>query len=310
MSKRRNFVLFGLFSAFLGGGAALTSYFYNLSMVPKEKTEEDIASNPLDKSSVKWLRAFDKKEDVYINSLDELKLHGIYINTDENSHKYAICIHGIKSDGEYMAYYAKHYVDMGINVLLPDNRGYGKSEGDYTGYGYFDRLDIMEWIYFILRKDKNAQILLHGTSMGAAITLMTTGEHLPSQVKMAVADSSYSTLREEFADVYKNNQVGFFPVSVSLAFLRYLILIRCGYDINKINCLEAVSRSKTPTLFIHGDEDRLIDPQMCARLYEKCSAPKQYCLILGADHVRGAYVDPDTYWKKVHSLMEKTGMLD
>ena len=89
--------------------------------------------------------------------------------------------------------------------------------------------------------------------------------------------------------------------------LRLTVLAKCGYDIKKVNCLHAVSKSKTPTLFIHGDEDRVIDPHMCARLYENCAAPKQYCLILGADHVCGAYVDPDKYWKKVHSLMEKTG---
>ena len=307
MSKKRNFVLLGLLSAAVGGSYALTSYLYDLSLVPKKKTEEDINSDPDDAKAVKWLREYDKKEDAYIKSLDELSLHATLLNAETGSHKYAICIHGVKSDGEYMAYYAKHYIDNGINVLLPDNRGFGKSEGNYTGYGYFDRLDIMEWIYFILRRDKDAKIMLHGTSMGAAITLMTTGEHLPDQVVMAVSDSSYTSLKEEFADVYKTLKLSVIPSMLVLLIMRAIVLFRCGYDIDKVNCLNAVSRSKTPTLFIHGDEDRLIDPQMCARLYEACSAPKQYCLILGADHVKGAYVDPDKYWKKVHSLMEKTG---
>ncbi len=307
MSKKRNFVLLGLLSAAIGGGYALTSYLYDISLVPKKKTEEEINANPLDAKAVKWLRSYEKKEDAFIESLDELDLHATFIDAGTDSHKYAICIHGVKSNGELMSYYAQHYVENGINVLLPDNRGFGKSGGDYTGYGYFDRLDVMEWIYWILRRDKEAKILLHGTSMGAATTLMTTGEHLPSQVVMAVADSSYSTLTEEFEDVYKRAKTGFLPASVAIAFLRLIVLIRCGYDMSKVNCLEAVAKSKTPTLFIHGDEDRLIDPQMCAKLYEACNAPKQYCLILGADHVKGAYVDPDKYWKKVHSLMEKTG---
>ncbi|WP_029323746.1 alpha/beta hydrolase [Butyrivibrio sp. AE3004] len=306
MSKKRNFVIFGLLTALMGGGVAAASIFYDLAVVPKKKTQEEIDSNPIDTKSVKWLRELPEREDLHINSIDGLRLHAHFIKANTESHKYAICIHGVNSDGEYMALYAKHYHDMGINVLLPDNRGFGESEGDYTGYGYFDRLDILEWIYYILRMDKDARILLHGTSMGAAITLMTTGEHLPDNVVFAVADSSYTTLTEEFTDVYKGMK-SFVPPSVAIFVIRLLILLKCGYDINKVDVLNAVSKSKTPTLFIHGDEDSLIDPQMCARLYEKCSAPKQYCLILGANHVKGAYVDPDKYWNKIDSLMEKTG---
>ncbi len=292
--------------ALVGGSAATASYLYDLSVVPKQKTQEDVDRNPEDSEAIKWLRKYENKEDLFINSIDELKLHAALVKPENESHRYVICIHGVKSDGEYMAYYAKHYIDKGMNVLLPDLRGFGKSEGGYTGYGYFDRLDIMEWIYLITRRDPEARIMLHGTSMGAATTLMTTGEKLPKQVIMAVADSSYSTLTEEFADVYKKLKKSFIPFSVIIMIMRIIIKIKCGYDIKKIDVLDAVSRSNTPTLFIHGDEDQLIDPQMCARLYEKCAAPKQYCLILGADHVQGAYVDPLKYWKKVDTLMEKT----
>ncbi|WP_051205808.1 alpha/beta hydrolase [Butyrivibrio sp. FC2001] len=306
MSKKRNFVFFGLLTALLGGGAATASIFYDMAVVPKKKTQEEIDSDPIDAKSIRWLRNCPEREDIYINSIDELKLHAHYIKAAEESHKYAICIHGVKSDGEYMAMYAQHYHDLGINVLLPDNRGFGMSEGDYTGYGYFDRLDILEWIYSIIRKDKDAHIILHGVSMGAAITLMTTGEHLPENVVFAVADSSYTTLVEEFVDVYKMTK-NIIPVSVCLFILRMAILLKCGYDIKKVDVLEAVSKSKTPTLFIHGDEDKLIDPHMSARLYEKCAAPKQYCLILGSGHVKGAYINPEKYWTKIEKLMEKTG---
>lgn len=306
MSKKRNFVLFGLASAIVGTGAAAASYLYDLSVVPRQKTQEEVDRNPLDSESVKWVRNYKEKEDIFVESIDELRLHATFIKAAEDTHKYAICIHGVKSDGEYMGMYGKHYHDMGINVLLPDLRGFGKSEGNFIGYGYYDRLDIMEWIYWIIRRDPKARILLHGTSMGAATTLMTTGERLPNQVIMAVADSSYSTLMAEFGDVYKKQKGGLIPLSVALLLIRIIIQLKCGYDIRKVNVLDAVSRSKTPTLFIHGDEDRVIDPQMCAKLYEKCAAKKQYCLILGADHVQGAYVDPDKYWKKVETLMEKT----
>lgn len=306
MSKKRNFVLFGLISAVLGGSVIAASRLYDLSVVPSQKTPEEIDKDPMDSVSREWFNKIEGKEDVYARSIDDLNLHATYIRAKEESHKYAICIHGIRSNGEFMSFFGKHYHEMGINVLLPDLRGFGKSDGNYIGYGYFDRLDIIEWIYWIIKKDPDAHILLHGSSMGAATTLMTTGEHLPSQVIMAVSDSSYSTLSKEFADVYKKNIGGWMPTGLALFIIKILVKLRCGYDIDKVNVLDAVARSKTPTLFIHGDEDTVIDPQMCAHLYEKCAAPKQYCLILGSDHVQGAITDPDKYWKKVESLMEKT----
>ena len=306
MSKKRNFVLFGLFTALFGGGAAAASIFYDMAVVPKKKSQEEIENTPMDAKAIRWVRNAPSREDIFIDSIDELKLHAHYIKAEEESHKYAIVIHGVRSDASYMGNYAEHYHKMGINVLLPDNRGFGDSEGDYTGYGYFDRLDILEWIYHIIKKDKDAHILIHGMSMGAAITLMTTGEHLPKNVVFAVADSSYTTLYEEFNDVYKQGK-HIIPFPVSFFIIRLMVLIRCGYDVKKIDVLSAVARSNTPTLFIHGDEDKVIDPQMCARLYEKCAAPKQYCLILGADHVDGVYVDPEKYWNKIENLMEKTG---
>ena len=306
MSKKRNFVLFGLLTALFGGGAAAASIFYDMAVVPKKKTQKDLESNPMDAKAIRWVKNSPAREDLYINSIDELKLHANYIKAEEESHKYAIVIHGINSDSRYMGNYAEHYHKMGINVLLPDDRGFGESEGDYTGYGYFDRFDVLEWIYHIRKMDKAAHILLHGVSMGAAITLMTTGEKLPENVIFAVADSSYTSLYEEFANVYKQGK-HLIPFPVTFFIIRVLTLIRCGYDIKKVDVLSAVERSKTPTLFIHGDEDKFIDPQMCARLYEKCAAPKQYCLILGADHVEGVYVDPEKYWNKIEGLMEKTG---
>ena len=206
MSKKRNFVLFGLFTALLGGGAAAATVFYDMAVVPKKKTQKEIDDNLMDSKALRWVRNEPTREDLYIDSIDELKLHAHFIKAKEESHKYAIVIHGVNSDAEYMGNYAEHYHNMGINVLLPDNRGFGLSEGDYTGYGYFDRFDILEWIYHIIKTDKDARILIHGVSMGAAITLMTTGEKLPENVVFAVADSSYTNLYEEFGDVYRKKK--------------------------------------------------------------------------------------------------------
>jgi fermentation-respiration switch protein FrsA (DUF1100 family) len=95
-------------------------------------------------------------------------------------HRFAVCVHGFADSSDGMGLYAAVYYDRyGMNVLLPDLRGHGRSDGDYVGMGYDDSRDILRWIDWILEKDPAAQIVLHGVSLGAAAVLMTTGYSLP-----------------------------------------------------------------------------------------------------------------------------------
>ena len=309
MSKKNGLVKLGVFAALFGGVYAFSNYIYKISSVPKQHTDEDDVRD-FDSSITagrKFIRNHPDRQDMYVETVDHIKLHASYIPAKDETHKYAIIIHGIWDNHEANGVYAQHYLDMGINCLLPDLRGFGRSEGKYIGYGYDDRFDIIEWINWIIRRDPAAKIFLHGMSMGSATTLMTTGEPLPENVKAAIADSAYATLREPFAHTYKMFKGSFVPIPIALFLSRVIIKLRSGYDINDVNPIEAVKNSKTPTLFIHGDDDTFIDPHMCSRLYEAANCPKQYCMILGAGHIEGVVKDPVNYWNKVDSFLTKAG---
>ena len=305
MSKKNTLLKLSVFTALFGGIFAFSDYAYKTSSVPHEHMDDSEDFDPAITQGRFFVRNHPSREDVFIDSIDELRLHASYIPTAQESHNYVILIHGIWDNHESNGIYAKHYLEKGISCLLPDLRGFGKSEGNYIGYGLDDRLDIMEWIYWIIKRDPDAKIILHGMSMGAATTLMTTGEHLPENVKGAIADSAYTTLREQFASSYKKFKGSVVPTPIAIVLLRLNILLRAGYDINDVKPIAAVARSKTPTLFIHGDDDTFIDPHMCSRLYEAAKCPKQYCMILGAAHIEGVVRDPVNYWNKVDAFTGK-----
>lgn len=75
-----------------------------------------------------------------------------------------------------MAQFAKQYYKAGFNILMPDLRGHGDSEGQYTTMGYYESVDVIDWIKEIIKKDPDALIVLHGISMGAATVMLTTGK--------------------------------------------------------------------------------------------------------------------------------------
>ena len=90
-------------------------------------------------------------------------------------HRYAIICHGYGGRAECMRHRGKSFYDLGFNILMPNARAHGDSAGDWIGMGWPERKDIIGWIYEIIRRDKDAQILLYGESMGAATVMMTAG---------------------------------------------------------------------------------------------------------------------------------------
>src|SRR5699024_6839140 len=110
----------------------------------------------------------------------------------------AIIAHGYMGDAESMYQFADMYHRLGYNVLVPDARGHGKSQGDYIGFGWPERKDYVKWIHEVLSQNGSKEnIILHGVSMGAATVMMTSGEKLPTNVKAIIEDCGYSSIQAE-----------------------------------------------------------------------------------------------------------------
>lgn len=304
MGKKSNIFLLSVLSGIAAGGFFVGNQLYNMAIKPKQHTDSDKDGSELVTQGRMWVRNHPEHRDIYIDAIDSLRLHAAYIPGSSEEHHYALVVHGTYDNSESMGIFAKEYHKRGWHILLPDLRGFGQSEGDYVGYGGDDRFDIIEWIYWIIKRDPQAKILLHGASMGAATVLMTTGEHLPENVICAVSDSSYTTVKEEFSDVYENIYNQHLPKWLAFPLLRFETKIRAGYDIFKIRPIEAVAKSATPTLFIHGDADDFIRPSMCRELFDAAKCQREFCMILGAKHIEGVSVDPTKYWNKVNEFLE------
>ena len=88
-------------------------------------------------------------------------------------------------------------------VLTPDLRACGDTDGNYLGMGWLDRKDILSWIDWIVAQDSDARIVIHGISMGAATTMMTAGEDTPDQVVAFVEDCGYTSVWDIFSSELK-----------------------------------------------------------------------------------------------------------
>lgn len=216
--------------------------------------------------------------------------------------KGVILVHGFRNTSEDMGKLAKFYYDQGFDVLLPDARGHGNSEGNYIGFGWHDRLDIIKWIDFLVGHG-DEQILLHGNSMGAATVLMTSGEELPDQVKGIIADSAYSTVKEELAHQLKH--IYNLPAFPLLNVTSFITNIRAGYTFGEASVVKQVEKNTRPLLLIHGDADDLVPTKMVQQIYDAASSKKELWIVPNAGHTKAYDNITVEFEKHVQAFLDK-----
>lgn len=244
----------------------------------------------------------DDVEEAEILSEDGYRLRGV-MEQKADSHRWVVLLHGYTGSREMMYGYAYWYAERGYSVLAPDFRCQGESEGDYIGLGATDSRDLAGWIDLILQRDSDAEIVLHGLSMGASTALIYSGGEVPGNIKAVISDSAYtdaySMFREKIGSWF---HLPAFPVVDSA---ELMIRIRAGYDLKETSPLKAVSRSRVPTFFIHGKEDRMIPVGMCRDLYGEAACEKDIMIVDGAGHTQSAEKDPVRFFGEVQKFLGK-----
>ena len=248
----------------------------------------------------KWIKDTNNKK-VEVKAKDGITLRGTEYLTNEQNNKWAIILHGYRSEPESVNSIGMHFSEKGYNVLIPSMRACSESDGEYIGMGWLDKDDLQDWINLIIEQNQNAEIILHGSSMGAATVLMASGDNLPENVKEIIADSGYTSVWDIFASEAKARfNLPTFPV---LDMFRIVANVRAEYDIKEASALEQVKNSKIPILFIHGDTDDFVPEYMCEELYEAANCSKDKLIIHNAGHTESKYKEPETYYNKIFDFI-------
>lgn len=259
---------------------------------------------PQPNTESEWFDNIEKTVEQIVSD-DGYVLQAYRILSGSNNNKWIISIHGYRDRAYGMSDYAYHFHKQGYNVLLPDLEGHGMSEGKNVGMGYEDRFDIIKWINLIIDNNPDAQIALHGVSMGAATVMMTTGEDLPSNVKVAVEDCGYSNIYNQFKFVIKS--VLKLPApNLIIRSANLTTKIRFGKSLKDMNLISLLKKSKTPTLFIHGDKDTFVPFSMLNEVYNaNNNIEKEKLVIEGAMHACSSTKNPNLYYSSVFKFIEK-----
>ncbi|WP_415606273.1 alpha/beta hydrolase [Liquorilactobacillus hordei] len=308
MSKKKIWsIVVGILAiVFLAGITGASAYLYNFAFEPQKPLNSNIPAKKAKKLSVdkKWLSRVKQTRWNEISARQDLKLSAAYIPAKNETNKTIIVAHGYQENHKDMASYIRMFHELGYNVLAPDDRGAGQSQGKYIGFGWPDRLDYVKWIKQVIAKNgKNSEIGLFGVSMGGATVMMVSGEKLPKQVKAIVEDAGYSSIEDELT--YELKARFNLPKEPLITTAAWYTNVAAGFNFKEGSSVKQLHKNKLPIYFIHGGKDTFVPTKMVYKNYSAVKGVKKIWVAEKAGHAMTFYDYPQEYQRRVSGFFAK-----
>lgn len=233
-------------------------------------------------------------ENIYVTSHDGLRLRARLYMQNENA-PFAIQMHGYRSTpmldfsgGGALA------LELGFNVIMPDQRACGESEGRTITFGYKESLDTLAWIKYVSDKwGEKREVVLFGVSLGAGTVICAAGRGLPENVRGVVSDCTFSSAKEIVKKVMRDRKIPQFLYPL----LRFGTIVYGGFDPSKASPVDFAPDIKVPLLLIHGEDDGFVPPEMSQKIY-KATPQAQLHTFPRARHGT-SYIEDTERYKKI-----------
>ena len=227
-----------------------------------------------------------------------LHLKARYYPAATTTPKTMVVVHGFGDNSLTLGNYIRFFHQAGYNVLAPDNRSHGHSQGKYIGFGWQDRQDLQDWIQqLIRRKGANVQIGLFGVSMGASTVMYYLGLKVPKQVKTAIADCGYASINGELT--YELKRLFNLPSVPLIPTANLYTQALAHYSLYDGETAQTLKHNRIPLFIIHGTKDTFVPTSNAKLNYQNDSGPKKLWLVKGAKHARSYQKNPALYQKRV-----------
>ncbi len=256
------------------------------------------------------LRAAGDIEGIAIHSRDGLSLSGFYwpaASGGSRGRPTVLIAHGMMDSAAGMHYLAEEYHSMDWNILVVDHRSHGESEGTKRTMGVREGEDIGAWVSFLLAREPDVPLYLHGVSMGASAVMLYAARGMPRAIRGLIVDSVFASHSEVFERLIAL-AVGNTLAAKSLAFgSSFASLILTGVSFGRMAPRRDVGRISVPILFFHGQDDALVPIGMVRELFSGPLKPGSESVVIpGAPHIGPFFYAKDLYMRKIREFNRRT----
>ncbi len=201
-------------------------------------------------------------QEVHLVSEDGIALHGWLVSPPKPrtaAPKTILFFHGNAGNISHRGDSIRIFADLGLEVLIIDYRGYGRSQGSPSEQGlYRDAAAAWRWLTQV-RAIPADEILVFGRSLGGAVAAWLAAQTSPAAL---IIESSFDRM-QSLADAH-------YPL------LSRLIPLRAQFP-----AIEQIAAVRCPVLVLHSVDDEIVPDRLGRRLYQAAPEPKRFVELRG-----------------------------
>lgn len=250
--------------------------------------------------SAKWMQEH-HPQDIYVTSKDGLKLHGYWIPA-ENPRGTILLAHGYRSTmlvdfGMVLDMYYKE----GMNLLLPEQRCHGKSEGKYITFGVKEAEDMRCWIAYHNQQLSPCSVVVSGLSMGASTVMYMLDGSLPSNVKAAICDCGFTSPAEIIGKIFR--ETVHLPAGIFIWVADLFARVFAGFSFYEKDSRKTLAKNTLPILLAHGTADDFVPCKMSVEAFDACKSEKYLILAANAEHGYSYMKAKEEYYNRIVQIL-------
>ena len=268
--------------------------------------EEEIKQTPYGKyydyisQSNQWLVDHSFQE-ITTQSYDGLTLYARWVPA-EKPRGTVLFAHGYRSTVLVDVGTAFEYFhNLGMNLLIPDHRSHGKSEGKYITFGVKESRDMVSWMEYHNQHFGDFPIVLDGVSMGAATVMYVPRLNYPPNLKAMIADCGFTSPKDIISVVFRN--VTHLPAIPSIWIADLCARLFAGFGLYECDSRKTLKDSQIPIVMAHGTADDFVPCEMSKEGFAACKAPKELLLAKDAGHGLSFLKEREKYVKLIEAML-------
>lgn len=221
-------------------------------------------------------------DDVELRAADGVKLHGWWVPAEGASRGAVLFCHGNAGNISDRVSSVGAFHGLGLDVLIFDYRGYGKSAGSPTEEGTY--LDARAAWEYLVEEKKIApeRIIIFGRSLGGAVAAHLARERRP---RALILEATFTSIPDVGAAHHP-----WLPVRLLASF--------------DYATAEYVKDAKCPVLVIHSPDDAIVPYALGKKVFEAAPEPKEFLEIRGS-HNDGWAESGEDYLEGLDAFISK-----
>jgi hypothetical protein len=200
-------------------------------------------------------------EDIFINVSENERIHAWYFpaTSTEPTSKTVLFCHGNAGNISHRLTTAQLLLELGVNVLMVEYRGYGRSDGEPSETNmYADAQAAYDWLLDQKQLIPD-NIFLFGRSLGGAVAVEIG---VANKCGGVIVESSFTSIVDMGKRIYP-----YLPVS---------LLARYKFD-----SISKIGRVRCKVLVTHSPDDEMIPYEMGRRLFDAAPDERTFVVLTG-----------------------------